>query len=230
MDFNQAGLTFGPYRFFPLTGQLFSGEQEVRLTPKAGAVLAALVAHRGHPVTKEELFTSVWRDTAVSDDALTSVIKELRKAFADDPKQPRFIETRHRRGYRFIPQIREPAAATPDVVPPKQPVVGGKPTIAVLPFENMTGDPGQDYFSDGLTEDIIMALSKHRSVLVVARSSTFAFKNHGTDVREVGVELGADYVVEGSVANTGGRLRVNARRTGFPFHPGLTRDTQILGI
>jgi TolB-like protein/Tfp pilus assembly protein PilF len=89
--------------------------------------------------------------------------------------------------------------------------IGGKPTVAVLPFENMSGDPEQEYFSDGITEDIITALSKHRSLLVVARSSTFAFKGLETDVRRVGSDLGADYVVEGSVGKIGRRLRVRAR-------------------
>jgi TolB-like protein len=234
MDPIRRGVNFGPYRFVPATGQLFSGQQEVRLTPKSAAVLAELIAHGGQPVTKEDLVASVWRDTAVSDDALTSCIKELRRAFGDDSRQPRFIETRHRRGYRFMPHVAEvagePFANAPSRGPtqgrastvsagdttPQEPTktlanIGGKPTVAVLPFENVSGDPGQDYFSDGITGDIITALSKHRSIHVVARSSTFAFRGHGTDVREVGVKLGAHYVVEGSVANIGGRLRVSAR-------------------
>jgi TolB-like protein/DNA-binding SARP family transcriptional activator len=234
MDPIKAAVNFGPYRFVPATGQLFSGRQEVRLTPKAAAVLAELVAHAGQPVTKEDLYGSVWRDTAVGDDALTSCIKELRRAFGDDPRQPRYIETRHRRGYRFMPEIAEiggmpptnasirsrtegpantaSAVAIADQDPTMTPgSTGRKPTVAVLPFENVSGDPGQDYFSDGITGDIITALSKHRSILVVARSSTFVFRGHGTDVREVGDKLGADYVVEGSVANISGRLRVSAR-------------------
>jgi DNA-binding winged helix-turn-helix (wHTH) protein len=87
------------------TGRLWSGKREVRLTPKAAAVLDELIAHAGEPVSKETLFASVWPDTVVSDDALTSCIQELRKALVDDPKQPRFIETRHRRGYRFVASL-----------------------------------------------------------------------------------------------------------------------------
>jgi adenylate cyclase len=224
-----SGVTFGPYRFVASTGQLFAGREEVRLTPKAAAVLAELIAHAGQPVTKDDLFSSVWPGTAVSDDALTSCIRELRRALADDPRQPRFIETRHRRGYRFMPHLAgeslantsprdgiQAAASTATAgTTHQEPVttvnVGGKPTVAVLPFENLSGDPGQDYFSDGITADIITALSKHRSMLVVARSSTFAFRGHGGDVREVGIKLGANYMVEGSVANIAGRLRVSAR-------------------
>ncbi|HSC26428.1 MAG TPA: winged helix-turn-helix domain-containing protein [Vicinamibacterales bacterium] len=227
-------VSFGRYRFLASTGQLWCGQREVRLTPRAAAVLAALVARAGQMVTKEELFAEVWRGTAVSDDALTSCIQELRKALADDPKQPRFIETRHRRGYRFVSRLRHSASDVPaketevrteehgradapatsggTAVTHVEPAhSGGKPTIAVLPFDNMSGDPDQEYFSDGITDDIITALSKHRSLLVVARTSTFAFKGHRTDVRRLGVNLGAQYVVEGSVGKTGQRLRVRAR-------------------
>jgi DNA-binding winged helix-turn-helix (wHTH) protein len=101
----QQGVVFGRYRFDASTGQLWSGKREIKLTPKAGAVLALLMTRAGEPVTKEDLFASVWKGTAVSDDALPSCIQELRKALADDAKQPRFIETRHRRGYRFIARL-----------------------------------------------------------------------------------------------------------------------------
>src|SRR5262249_60814024 len=93
------------------TGRLWSGREEIRLTPKASAVLKELVVHAGVPVSKEDLFASVWTGTAVSDDALTSCIQELRRAFEDDAKRPRFIETRHRRGYRFVAALREAAPA-----------------------------------------------------------------------------------------------------------------------
>lgn len=226
----ERGVSFGRYRFDPSTGQLLSGTREVRLTPKAAAVLAALVARAGQPVTKEELFASVWHDTVVSDDALTTCIQELRKALSDDAKQPHFIETRHRVGYRFVARLSattaEKASASsrsPSLTKSARGIkkdpqiagrfseVSGKPTIAVLPFENMSGDPEQDYFADGMTEDIITALSKHRSLLVIARSSTFTFKGQGADVRRVGMDLGADYVVEGSVSKIGHRLRIRTQ-------------------
>ena len=103
----EQGVSFGDYRFEVETGRLWSGPQEVHLTPKASAVLAMLVARAGQPVSKKDLFATVWSDAAVSDDALTSCIQELRKAFADDARQPRFIETRHRRGYRFVAPLSE---------------------------------------------------------------------------------------------------------------------------
>jgi TolB-like protein/Tfp pilus assembly protein PilF len=203
-------VNFGPFRFEPPSGRLWAGKDEVRLTPKAAAVLSALLAHAGEPVSKEALFASVWPKTVVSDDALASCIQELRKALSDDPKQPRFIETRHRRGYRFVADL---APVEKEVVAPPlaELPAGGKPTLAVLPFDNLSGDADQEYFADGITEDIITALSKHRSLLLIARGSTFAFKGQGVDVRRIGAELGADYVVEGSVAKSGRRVRVTAR-------------------
>ena len=135
----EQGVNFGDYRFDFETGRLWSGEREVRLTPKASAVLKVLVTHAGEPVTKEELFASVWNGTIVSDDALTSCIQELRRALADDSKQPRFIETRHRRGYRFVAPLSE--AAAEDVADSPLPT-DDLSAIAVLPFADMS--PGRD--------------------------------------------------------------------------------------
>ena len=107
----EQGVRFGRHRFDLATGRLWSGEREVKLTPKAAAVLKALVTHAGQPVRKEELFASVWNGIVVSDDALTSCIQELRRALADDARHPRFIETRHRCGYRFVARVSDAGAA-----------------------------------------------------------------------------------------------------------------------
>jgi TolB-like protein len=209
---------FGGYRFDPSTGRLWFRDREIRLTPKSAGVLAALTARAGELVTKQELFATVWRDTAVGDDALTSCIQELRKALADSVKQPSFIETRHRRGYRFIaPLSRAPRngfsadAGGPAPAPAQLTELEGKPTVAVLPFNNVSGDPNQEYFADGITEDVITALSRHRSLLVIARGSAFAFKGRSIDARRAGIDLGANYVVEGSVVRSGQHLRITAR-------------------
>jgi DNA-binding winged helix-turn-helix (wHTH) protein len=98
-------LRFGPYRFTPQTGQLWRGKHEVKLTPKALALLHTLVTRSGQVVTKDELFHAVWPDTVVSDDALTSCMQELRRALGEDARQPRYIETVHRRGFRFIGKV-----------------------------------------------------------------------------------------------------------------------------
>jgi TolB-like protein len=144
------------------------------------------------------------------------------------------IRTVARRGFRFVGDVRqEPSdllqgrenpAATASSSEPARPSradrerqppgtireVSGRPSVAVLPFANMSGDPGQEYFSDGITEDIITALSKHRSLLVVARNSAFAFKGRGSDVRRIGAELNADYIVEGSIRRIGRTVRIAA--------------------
>jgi TolB-like protein/Flp pilus assembly protein TadD len=198
----QDSLSFDPFRFEPATGRLWRGPQEVNLTPKAAAVLGALIDRPGELVPKQELFASVWADTVVSDDALVACVQELRRALADDSRQPRFIETRHRRGYRFLPQVKQIVWSVER---------SSRPTVAVLPFENASADPAQEYFSDAITQDIITALSKHRSLLVVARSPSFAFRGHSGDVQRVGADLRANYVVEGSVGRAGSRVRIRAR-------------------
>src|SRR4030095_2908559 len=115
---------FDHHRFEPRTGRLWTGRREVSLTPRAAAVLAVLVARAGQLVTRDELFQSVWGETIVGDAALTACIKELRDALADDAKRPRFIETRHRRGYRFAAHVHSPASSTPARPKPAPLVVG----------------------------------------------------------------------------------------------------------
>jgi adenylate cyclase len=206
-------VSFDPFRFEPATGRLWCGVQEVHLTPKAAAVLGALVANAGEPVSKENLFATVWPDRVVSDDALISCIQELRRALSDEPRQPRYIETRHRRGYRFVARVSRPAApaANRAHAADRASDRSGRPTIAVLPFENISRDPEQEYFSDAIPQDIITALSKHRSLLVVSRGPSFAFKGRDADERHIGLNLGAGYIVAGSVGKHGAHVRVRVR-------------------
>src|SRR5882724_6473898 len=169
-------VSFGDYRFDLASGRLWSGAQELRLTPKASTVLRVLVENAGKPVSKEELFASVWKDTVVTDDALTSCIQELRKALADDAKQPRFIETRHRRGYRFAAQLSQAAAATASTSPNED------TAIAVLPFADMSPGHNQDYLCEGLAEELINALTQVEGLRVVARTAAFQFRNTVGDI------------------------------------------------
>ena len=136
----------------------------------------------------------------MGDEALTSCVQELRRALDDDAREPRYIETRHRRGYRLIVPVATAALALPD-----------KPSVAVMPFQNMSGDPEQEYFVDGLVEDIITALSRISAFFVVARNSSFTYKGRAVDVRQIGRELGVRYVLEGSVRKAGGRLRITGQ-------------------
>jgi TolB-like protein/Tfp pilus assembly protein PilF len=204
-------LTFGRYSFDPRAG-LFSGAREIKLTPKALALLSYLAEHPGELVTKDELFAAVWPETTVGDAALVTCIQELRNALKDDARQPRYIETLHRRGYRFIARP-TPAAA------PKQDVNGkagalafpDKPSIAVLPFTNMSREADQEHFADGISEDLITELARIRWLFVIARNSSFIYKNRAVDVKQVSRELGVRYVLEGSVRRAGRQVRITAQ-------------------
>jgi adenylate cyclase len=206
-------VSFGRYRFEPGTARLWADQREVKLTRKAAAVLGLLVERAGQPVTKQDLFASVWSNTVVSDDALTTCIQELRRALGDDAKQPRYIETRHRYGYCFVADLvqRESVQAQP-------PVTAGPslPAIAVLPFMDMSPERDQDYFCEGLAEELIDALTHVDGLRVAARSSSFQFRQGGMDLREVGRALGVDSVVEGSVRRAGDQLRVTVQLIDVP--------------
>jgi len=206
-------VTFGDYRFDTETGQLWSGAREIRLTPKASAVLKELVTHAGAPVSKEELFAAVWSGTIVSDDALTSCVQELRRALEDDAKQPRFIETRHRRGYRFVAALGEAAPLKHDVF--DQVDASSQATdisaIAVLPFADMSASRDQDYLCEGFAEELINALTHIDGLRVAARTSSFQFRSSGADIREIGRQLGVGTLLEGSVRKADNRLRVTVQ-------------------
>ena len=201
----ERGVSFGSYRFEPGTGRLWADGREIRLTPKASAVLHELVSHAGNPVAKEDLFASVWSGTAVSDDALTSCVQELRKALEDDPRQPRFIETRHRRGYRFIAPL-SPATGRGLLDSPVQ--TSDISAIAILPFADMSPGRDQEYFCEGVAEELITALTHIDGLRVAARSSSFQFRSMGADVRQIGRQLGVGSLLVGSVRKAGDRLRV----------------------
>ena len=199
----ERSVAFGSHRFDVESGRLWSGTTELRLTPKASAVLRMLLLHAGKPVTKEELFASVWNGTIVSDDALTSCVQELRKALEDDARQPRFIETRHRRGYRFIAPVSD---ADENRAAPSQAPASDISAIAVLPFADMSPGRDQDYLCEGLAEELINALTRIDGLRVSARTASFQFRSSGADVRAIGRQLGVSHVLEGSVRmSQGGR-------------------------
>jgi adenylate cyclase len=220
-------VSFAGYRFDRGTGQLWSGNEEIRLTPKASAVLSVLVARAGQPVSKEDLFASVWNDTAVSDDALTSCIQELRRALADDAKQPRFIETRHRRGYRFAAGL---DAGDAEAVPTAPSPARDISSIAVLPFADMSQGRDQDYFCEGLAEELINALTYVDGLRVASRTASFQFRGPGADVRAVGAQLGVETLLEGSVRKADDRLRVTVQliEVGTGYHRWSQRFDRTL--
>jgi adenylate cyclase len=211
-------ITFGSFRFEPASARLWENDAEVRLTRKAALVLAALLERPGAPVSKQDLFASVWRGTVVSDDALVTCVQELRRALRDDSKQPVYIETRHRLGYRFAAPVTGASTATePAQAAPQKPRPEAK-TIAVLPFADMSPERDQDYLCEGLAEELIDALTHIEGLRVVARTSSFQFRgNH--DLSAVGQKLGVGSLLEGSVRKSGDRLRITVQlidiATGF---------------
>ena len=206
------GVGFGRYRFDLQDGRLWAGAKEIRLTPDASAVLKVLVTHAGAPVKKETLFSSVWSDSAVGDDALTSCIQELRKALADDAKQPQYIETRHRKGYQFIAPLSGNVARAKSASPPlKAPVAEDLSAIAVLPFADLSPGRDQDYLCEGLAEELINALTHVEGLRVASRTASFQFRGAGADVREVGRALRVGTLLEGSVRKANNHLRVTVQ-------------------
>ena len=203
-------VTFGRYRLEP-QGGLMSGGRNVHLTPKALALLSFIAERPGEVVTKDQLFDAVWPEVNVGDAALVTCIQELRRALKDDARRPRYIETLHRRGYRFVGKM---AAAPPNAAVDgnaRALALPSRPSIAVLPFANMSEDPNQEHFADGISEDLITDLSRIHWLFVIARNSTFVYKNRAVDVKQVARELGVRYVLEGSVRRAGKRIRISAQ-------------------
>ena len=206
------GVGFGRYRFDLQDGRLWAGAKEIRLTPKASAVLKVLVTHAGAPVKKEAIFASVWSDSVAGDDALTSCIQELRKALADDAKQPQYIETRHRKGYQFIAPLSGNVARAKSAAPTlKTPAVEELSAIAVLPFADMSPGRDQDYLCEGLAEELINALTEVEGLRVASRAASFQYRGAGADVREVGRALRVGTLLEGSVRKANNHLRVTVQ-------------------
>ena len=258
-------IRFDDFRLDPANASLWRGQEDIHLTPKAFAVLHYLLTHHGQLVTKEQLLAVVWPDVVVGETTPAAAIKELRKALGDDAKTPRFIETVHRRGYRFIGVLADAETEPNEIMPaavanapahaPSVPQTKryrstwliaalvalvatavlvfelrelastpsipseatltyprpDQPSLAVLPFENLSAEPGQDYFADGLAEDLTTDLSKLRGLLIIAPHSSFSYKDKATDLRQIGQELGVRHILKGSVRRADKRIRLTAQ-------------------
>jgi len=204
----------GPFRLDTGAGVLLLGGSPLAVGQRAVALLGVLVERAGALVSKDELIEAAWPGLSVEDSNLTVQIAALRRVFAQEPDGERWIETLPRRGYRFVGPV-----STPDVEadpPPKESAAPAlplpdKPSIAVLPFDNLSGDPEQEYFADGLAEDIITGLSRFQWFFVIARNSSFTYKGRAVDVKQVARELGVQYVLEGSVRKAANRVRITAQ-------------------
>jgi TolB-like protein/cytochrome c-type biogenesis protein CcmH/NrfG len=198
--------------------------EPIDVEPQVLDVLIYLVENRERVVSKDALIASVWAGRIVSDATLSSRIYAARKALGDTGQDQKLIRTIPRKGHRFVGAVSAPPKGDEPVAPATGPpldvfhersrcalALPDRPAIAVLPFVNMSDDPEQEYFSDGISEDLITALSKLRWFFVIARNSSFAFKGKAVHIKQVGEELGVGYVIEGSVRKDGDRVRITAQ-------------------
>lgn len=196
--------------------------EAVTVSPKVFDLLVHLVRNRTRVVGKDDLLDVVWKGWCVSESTLSSHINWARTALGDSGRDQRLIRTVARRGFRFVGEVLEdsplePPAETVPAAPAAGPHVEGpnlladRPSIAVLPLLNLSGQPDQDYFIDGIAEDIISELSRCRWLFVIARNSSFIYKDRSVDAREVSRDLGVRYVLEGSVRKSENRVRITGQ-------------------
>ena len=192
-------------------GSLCNEQGEIELRPKSFEVLRYLVGNAGRLVAKEELLQAMWPNVTVSEESLTRCISDVRSALQD--AKSRIIKTVPRRGYRFTAAVTVSDALATNQIANNSAVrsMPEGPSIAVLPFANMSGDPEQEYFADGMVEEITTALSRFKTLFVIARNSSFTYKGKASNVKQVGRELGVRYVLEGSVRKAANRVRITAQ-------------------
>ena len=202
---------FEDYALDTALRELRRQDRVVTVEPQVFDLLAYLVRHRDRVVSKDDLLTAVWNGRIVSESAVTTRVNAARAALGDSGEAQRLIRTLRGRGLRFVGEVREEAGPTAGANGAAFPLLPHRPSIAVLPFANMSGDPEQEYFADGVVEEILAALSRIRWLFVIARQSSFSYKGRAVDVKQIGRELGVRYVVEGSVRKSGNRVRISAQ-------------------
>lgn len=201
--------------------------QVVPIGPQVFDLLLQLVSNHDRVVSKDDLLKAVWSGRVISESTITSHINAVRKAVGDTGEEQRLVRTVARKGYRFVGEIKvgeigksrqrdwanngECAPIDPKQIPLAALVLPDKPSITVLPFQNLSGDPEQQYFAEGMEEDIIAALSRIRWLFVIAHNSSFTHKGRAVDVKGVGQELGTRYVLEGSVRKSGNKVRITGQ-------------------
>jgi TolB-like protein len=202
---------FGPFVLDKQRGRLLREGRPVAVSSKGLHLLEALLGSPGRVLTKTELMQAAWGDSAVEESNLSVQIAALRKQLGPTADGEDWITTIPRVGYRFvglpakepIKKIAKPKAFTTERE--------HRPSIAVLPFANLSGDKEQEYLADGITEDIITALTRFRWLFVIARNSSFAYKHKSLDAKQIAQELGVEYLVEGSVRKSGQKIRISAQ-------------------
>jgi adenylate cyclase len=208
---------FGSFDLLPSERELRFGGAPVAIGSRAFDLLVALVRRRGRLATKEDLLTEVWAGRIIEENNLQAQISALRKILAKEANGTDYLRTVPGRGYRFYGKVEDeqlrqahddPAAPTVDTPALLLP---NRPSIAILPFTNMSGDSEQEYFADGIVEDITTKLSRFQDLFVIALNSSFTYKGRAVDVKQIGRELGVRYLLEGSVRRGGNRFRVTAQ-------------------
>jgi TolB-like protein/Flp pilus assembly protein TadD len=203
----------GSFRLDGQAGILFRGAEPVGLGQRSVALLRVLVESAGAPVSKDALIKAGWAGLVVEEGNLTVQIVAVRRVLGQEPGGENWIETLPRRGYRYIGPVSPAEDESSVAVPMKEatPALSDRPSIAVLPFQSLCDDPEQEYFADGVVEEIITGLARIKGVLVIARNSSFSYRSKAVDVKQIGRELGARYVLEGSVRRASRRVRVSAQ-------------------
>ena len=206
---------FEEYAFDTDRRELHRRAEVVSVAPQVFDLLDYLIRNRERVVSKDDLINAIWSGRSVSDAALTTRLNVARSVIGDTGEEQRLIKTLPRKGFRFVGTVLEVqergCAAVPDnpVESPKAALaLPDEPSIAVLPFQNMSGDPDRDYFADGMVDEITTALSRFKSLFVIARHSSFTYKGRVVDIKQVGRELGVRYVLEGSVREAAGQVRI----------------------
>lgn len=200
---NEQNYKFGTFVFDAKRRILLKQGSPVSIGQKCLVLLESLLAAEGRAVSKSELMDAAWSTQNIEESNLAVQIAALRKCLGRSKSGEEWIATVQRVGYQFVNPDNVPEASTISVIKAGE--------VAILPFENMSGDPEQTYFSDGITNDIIAELSKYPELLVIARNSSFQFRGKSVDVRSVGRKLGVQYIVEGSVRRAGNQIRVTAQ-------------------
>ena len=200
------------------TRELRRGDTQISVPPQVFDLLTYLVQNRERVVSKEDLLAALWGGRMVADSTLATHINAARKAVGDSGEKQKLIRTIARKGIRFVGDVHSrpgdagpaPMAVIPASPRPSLPP-SDRPAIAVLPFINMSDDPEQEYFSDGISEDIITALSKLRWFFVIARNSSFTYKGKAVHHKQIAEELGVGYLLDGSLRKDGDRVRISAQ-------------------
>jgi TolB-like protein len=204
----------------PERRELTRAAKAVSVGPQVFDLLLYLIRNRDRVVSKDHMIEDVWGGRIVSESTLASHINAVRKAIGDSGEEQLLVRTVPRKGFRFVGDVTETeasglgsnGASGPAVdASHSMPLLPSKPSIAVLPFQNLSGDPEQAYFADGVVEEIITALSRVRWLFVIARNSSFTYQGRNVDLKQVGQELGVGYVLEGSLRKAGDRIRITGQ-------------------